>query len=544
MNLVFIYLLKSTLSLIILYLSYEFFFRKEAYFRFSRYLLLTSVFLVVLLPLIPYNAIGLLSEAPYTLNEFVIYSHLAQYTLDEVVINANRPSENFLSTISLGSLLLTIYFLGAGFKLLQFLFRLYQIQSLIKKSKTLNSDGLNFVFAEKGSPTYSFLKWIFIDPELFNKKSDFTSILAHEKIHATEGHSYDLILAEFVTIIQWFNPFAYLLKKTIKENHEYITDQAVISNYQDIKSYQLLLLQHSSIIKTNNLTHNFSYSLLERRLKMMKKSKHKLGLCLRLILLATTLVLIFFACSSPDTNQVNDENQKSTTVEEEPLFMVVEQMPEFVGGEQAMYKFIGEQLKYPTQAKTEGIGGRVLISFIIEKDGKITNVETMKGIGGGCDEEAMRVIQNMPNWSPGQQRGENVRVKYRLPIKFTLNGSETDEKKNVIKVSKNANDEIFVVVESRPEFVGGKQAMYKYLQENIKYPELAKKAGTQGTVSVDFIVEKNGEISSVKIKEGIGDGCDEEAMRVIQNMPNWTPGQQRGEAVRVAYSLPIKFNLQ
>jgi TonB family protein len=530
MDFLFIYLIKSALSLSILYLAYEFLFRKEVYFNFSRIFLLASVFLVILLPLLPYNAASVLSKTPFTLGEIVIYSQLAHFTLDEVVINANSQPDYFFSTFTVGSILLTLYILGVIIKSLLFIFRLFQIQSLIRRSKTMSSDGLNFVFAEKGSPTYSFLKWIFIDPELFEKTNDFSAIVAHEKIHASEGHTYDLILAELLTIIQWFNPFAYLLKKSIKENHEYITDQEVISNHQDPRSYQLLLLEHSTKIKLNSLTHNFSCSLLERRLKMMKKSKHKLGFGLRLLAVSSTLVLIFFACSSPQ-----EKTQKATAeIAIEQVFLVVEKMPEYIGGQQAMYKFIGDNIKYPDQAKEENIEGRVFISFIVEKDGRIANVEILRGIGGGCDEEAKRVIEKMPNWTPGQQRGENVRVQYRMPIKFALNGENPETKE----------EPLFQVVEVMPEYEGGKSAMYKFLQSNIEYPETAKKQGTQGTVYVGFIIEKDGKISSVEIKKGIGDGCDEEAVRVIKNMPNWTPGKQRGKDVRVAYTLPIKFNLQ
>ncbi|MDA3906018.1 MAG: M56 family metallopeptidase [Bacteroidales bacterium] len=420
MDFLFIYLIKSSLSLIVLYLSYEFFFRKEAYFRFSRYLLLMTVFVVILLPLLPYNAANIISNLSFILKEMLIYSRLAHFTLDEVVITASRQPDYIMNTISIGSIILAIYFLGVIIKIIQFLIHLIQIQTLISRSKTLNKDGLNFVFVEKSSPTYSFLKWIFIDPELFNRTTDFTAIVSHEKIHAAEGHTYDLILAEVLTIIQWFNPFAYLLKKTIKENHEYITDHKAISKYKNTDRYQLLLLQHSSIIKTNILTHNFSYSLLKRRLKMMKKSKHTLGFGLRLLVLSTTLVLIFFACSSPDGNISQDENQKATEIEVDDIFLVVEVMPEYIGGTETMYEFIGNNIKYPDEAKKEGTQGRVFVTFIVEKDGQISNVEILRGIGGGCDEEAMRVIKNMPNWTPGLQRGEPVRVQYRLPIKFAL----------------------------------------------------------------------------------------------------------------------------
>ncbi|NOY50730.1 MAG: energy transducer TonB [Chlorobi bacterium] len=104
--------------------------------------------------------------------------------------------------------------------------------------------------------------------------------------------------------------------------------------------------------------------------------------------------------------------------------------------------------------------------------------------------------------------------------------------------------EIFTVVESMPEFPGGAGELYKYLGQNIKYPPLAKESGIQGRVFVNFVVEPDGSISNVKVLRGIGGGCDEEAVRVVEGMPSWKPGKQRGKAVRVSYNLPIKFTLQ
>ncbi|RLD38720.1 MAG: energy transducer TonB [Bacteroidetes bacterium] len=107
-------------------------------------------------------------------------------------------------------------------------------------------------------------------------------------------------------------------------------------------------------------------------------------------------------------------------IEEEQIFLVVENMPEFPGGEAAMYKFIGKNIEYPRMAKESGISGRVYVTFVVERDGSVTDVKILRGIGGGCDEEAVRVIKKMPRWSPGKQRGKPVRVQYRMPIKFTL----------------------------------------------------------------------------------------------------------------------------
>ena len=104
----------------------------------------------------------------------------------------------------------------------------------------------------------------------------------------------------------------------------------------------------------------------------------------------------------------------------ETVFMVVEQMPEFPGGDDAMSKFLDENLVYPKQAKKQNIQGKVWIGFIVDKDGTVRNVEVLRGIGGGCEEEAVRVIKLMPKWKPGTQSGKPVMVKFRFPINFTL----------------------------------------------------------------------------------------------------------------------------
>ncbi|MBN2237098.1 MAG: energy transducer TonB [Bacteroidales bacterium] len=112
--------------------------------------------------------------------------------------------------------------------------------------------------------------------------------------------------------------------------------------------------------------------------------------------------------------------QEEEEIEEQQIFLVVENMPEFPGGEAAMYKFIGKNIEYPRMAKESGISGRVFVTFVVERDGSVTDVKVLRGIGGGCDEEAIRVIQAMPKWNAGKQRGKPVRVQYRMPIKFTL----------------------------------------------------------------------------------------------------------------------------
>ncbi len=246
--------------------------------------------------------------------------------------------------------------------------------------------------------------------------------------------------------------------------------------------------------------------------------------------------------SSEESNKDNNEDE---------IFKIVENQPSFPGGADAEFKYFKENVKYPELAKKNDIEGIIYVWFVVEKDGSITNVKIQREIGGGCDEEALRVIKNMPKWNPGTQKGAPVRVRLFKVIQFSdssktedvFEGVEYDDIEEELPPTNSKEDEIFVFVEYNASFPGGVDARMKYLRENITYPKLAKESGIQGTVYLKFVVEKNGSITNVKVLRGIGGGCDEEAMRVVKNMPKWNPAKQRGKPVRVQFNMPIKFVL-
>lgn len=116
------------------------------------------------------------------------------------------------------------------------------------------------------------------------------------------------------------------------------------------------------------------------------------------------------------------EVEEEEAIEEPEIFTIVEDMPSFPGGEEKLYEYLGKNLKFPPMAKDAGIQGIVFVTFVVKEDGSIDGVRVLRGIGGGCDEEAVRVIKNMPKWKPGKQRGKSVRVQYNMPIRFILRG--------------------------------------------------------------------------------------------------------------------------
>ena len=237
------------------------------------------------------------------------------------------------------------------------------------------------------------------------------------------------------------------------------------------------------------------------------------------------------------------------------VYNIVEQMPEFPGGEQAMMKFVAENVKYPQEAKDKNISGRVFVSFVVEKDGSVSNVKVLRGIGGGCDEEAARVISAMPKWKPGKQKGEPVRVSYQIPINFKLAddlkqpAKKSDASKADMKPDKNG---VYQIVEEMPRFPGDDKALMEYIQKNLIMPEKYKGSTDENPklaeyrTFVRFVVNEDGSISDIQLlrKSAKFKDLDEEAIRVVKSMPNWEPGKIGGKPVKVYFNLPIIYKFK
>lgn len=239
------------------------------------------------------------------------------------------------------------------------------------------------------------------------------------------------------------------------------------------------------------------------------------------------------------------------------IFEVVEHMPEFAnGGMAGLMEYLSKNIQYPADAHSKGVQGRVTVQFVVEKDGSISNTRVLRGVDPSLDKEAVRVAATMPNWRPGMQKGQAVRVKYTVPIMFRLSDPTDDYKpvneqpKEIVTVgyaSKDPTPEIgtvFEVVEEMPQFPGGMEGLMQYLSRNIKYPVDAQKAGIQGKVIVQTIIDKDGNVTNTKIVQGTNTFLDAEAIRVTNAMPKWKAGKQRGQAVNVKYTFPIMFRLQ
>ena len=222
------------------------------------------------------------------------------------------------------------------------------------------------------------------------------------------------------------------------------------------------------------------------------------------------------------------------TVKKEKIVVdIIDQYPEFKGGEEARQRFIQLKTNYPLEARHKGIQGTVLVGFIVEANGRITNVKVIDSVHPLLDAEAIRVTRLMPKWIPATKQGRAVRSSYYMPMRFALDGVQELEN-------------VFHKVEKPPEFKGGGKAISEFLKEFLRenenyYLRMAQIMEIQGTVLVSFVVEKDGRISNVKVIKSLHITLDEEAVRIVKSMPNWIPGTIGGEAVRAWYDMCVGF---
>lgn len=603
----FAYLLKVNVAFVLFYAFYRLFFYKDTFFKLRRAILLAFFGLALFYPLLNIQD-WVRQQEPIA---DVIYMYSAM--LPEATAKADAVASVDWYGWLLGSLGF-IYWGIVAFLCGRFLVQLSSILWLAHTSERVVIHETPVYALRKAAGPFSFFRMVFLHPESHSDK-ETDEILTHECTHVSQWHSIDVILSEMMCMACWFNPFVWLLKREVRHNLEYLADNTVIQSGYDSKSYQyhLLGLAHHQSVTT--LYNSFNVLHLKNRIMMMNK-KRSPGIVRTKYLIFIPLVGILMLLSNIEAvarltvrlaNETTVSNAmvtatgilvdetgkpligasvvvkggKERTITDkkgafslevpanailrcsyqgresqevlaadmtnnthlslssksremnEQVFTVVEKMPSFPGGDAELLKYIATNIKYPKESLDNGEQGRVICSFIVGRDGSVNNPEVLRGVTPLLNEEAVRVINTMPRWNPGMQRGKAVAVKYTVPITFRLK-SPVEETK----------EETLTVVDVMPQYPGGDRELLKFIAQSIKYPTDAQEAGVQGRVICSFVVDKKGNIVEPKIIRGIDPSLDAEALRVIGMMPRWTPGRQDGKAVRVLYTVPITFRLQ
>lgn len=426
MTLFILYFMKVNIALVVLYFFYKLLFSKDTFFGLRRLMLILIYIIAFTYPLFDLSAWMIADN-----NVTGVVNTLYQKVLPEITI-VSGTADN-ASSFPLVTIVFTgLYIAGTIILLTRTLLEISKTCIMLHHSKKVYIDGIRICQPKEKQEPYSFFKWICVYPGMYNEK-ETKEILVHEQTHVRELHSADILLAQLVIILCWFNPFAWLMRSEMRINHEYLADRKVVTSGYDRKTYQYHLLG----LKQNqpaaaNLYNNFSVLPLKNRIKMLnrKRTRNIMRSKYLMFIPVTALLILFSNCTNTGKEESTEEKAevKYVPTEVEPdtvdianaVFDMVEEMPEFKGGNKALMDYLAANLQYPKGAETKGTQGRVIVQFIVNTDGSIDNAKVLRSVDPELDAEALRVINGMPKWKPGTQKGEPVRVKYTVPVVFRL----------------------------------------------------------------------------------------------------------------------------
>ena len=473
MGILFVYILKSSFCLAVFYLFYRLLLSRETFHRFNRIALLGILLLSCLLPFVEVSVRRPVEmyQTMMTWEQWLLLADLAG-----TETHAVQVQENVVTWIQ-G--LLLVYLFGILFFMLRNIYSLFGLWVLLKSGRREKvSDYVVTVVKavlivhERDISPFSWMRYIVISQKDLHENG--REILTHELAHIRNRHSWDLFAADICIFFQWFNPAAWLLKQELQNIHEYEADETVINEGVDARQYQLLLIKKAVGTRLYSMANSFNHSKLKKRITMILKEKSSPWARLKYLYVLPVAAIAVTAFARPEVSETVEEisavkvndltaivetkvaessgqllpvqsvpkdsvNRKSKVAvqqmdelvvvgyaskdsvkDREPVFNVVEQMPSFPGGMEALMQYLAKNMRYPVEAQKNKVQGRVVVGFIVSKDGDIKKAHILRGVDPELDAEAIRVIESMPRWMPGMQRGKAVAVSYTLPVMFRL----------------------------------------------------------------------------------------------------------------------------
>lgn len=423
-----LYLLQVNVGLILFYALYKLVCTRDTFFRSRRFILIVSLVLPFILPFIDVR------EWLESRDRMIMLTHFDYSAVLPEIVVGSEAVETGNRVFVLSEWIGYLYLAGVVVLLVRLAVQAFSLYRLIVRMPEKEINGVRIKCLNDPSGPFSFFGWIFMNPAAV-KEDEISEILTHEMAHVKQHHSVDVLLAEMVSICCWMNPFAWLLKREVRLNLEFLADRKVMEAGFATKSYQYHLLGLAYNHKYG-LSNNFNFSHLKQRIIMMNKKKSNATGHIKyalFVLPAFALLVAGNISCSQDASQTEDAKEEvvapvSPEAKEAPadstakdeVFMVAEQMPEYPGGMKELFKFLQDNVKYPESAMKKNVQGRVIVQFVVEKDGTPTEFNVVRSVDPDLDAEALRVMKTMSKWKPGMQRGEVVRVKYTVPVSFKL----------------------------------------------------------------------------------------------------------------------------
>ena len=438
-----IYDAKVAVLIIVFYMFYRLMLSRETFHRVNRVVLLLTAIASFVLPL-----------CVITLHKTVTLAVSPTVSVGDLQMEIAEEAGHVAWQVVLP----LIFIIGVLLTLGHTLASIVKVMLLIRRSeKHPQPDGTTIcVTGNAGVSPFSWMHYIVMNRADYEAQD--AAILAHERGHIRLRHSWDLLLVDLLTALQWFNPAMWMLRQDLRAIHEYEADGAVLSQGINARQYQYLLISKASGIGGYSIANGISHSTLKNRITMMLHKKSNRRSLLKLLALIPIVGLALALNARTVTDYVYDEPQKQQPVKKgkkagtikvngqeikvveqgdivtmegevdqdqakEEAFDVVEEMPEFPGGPKALMDYLMENVKYPKTAFDANIQGRVIAQFVVDKEGTVRDAHVVKSVDPALDAEALRVINNMPKWRPGRQNGKVVNVKYTIPVSFSLDGN-------------------------------------------------------------------------------------------------------------------------
>lgn len=477
MGMFFIYSIKVAICLAAFYLFYKLLLSRDTFHAFNRATLLLLMLLSLVLPFV-----SLSIDEPMVVNNGMVQ-------VEQLLVAGVSGEEAQPASLTLVQVLFMVYMAGVVVSVGREIVSLAGLYRLISgRGRMTTDDGIRIIVIDGDVAPFSWFSNIVIS------RSDYESgcreILIHEMAHISRHHSLDILLCNVLLIFQWFNPAVWLLRRELRNIHEYEADEAVLASGANAAEYQLLLIRKAVGERLFSMANNLNHNSLKKRITMMLTKRSNPWNRVKVLLTVPVAAVAVVAFATPkaeslsreiehesdaivssvvkstsdkaalvaqgktsgeetvndmgraDDTLISNDLQRVTSTDDD-VYEVVEKMPKFPGGGAELMKYLSSNIKYPVEAHKAGIQGRVVVSFVVNKDGTVKDAKIVRSVDKSIDAEALRVISAMPKWQPGYQDGKAVSVRYTVPVTFRLTGESRK-----VQSTEAGNDNINVKMSS------------------------------------------------------------------------------------------------
>jgi TonB family protein len=531
-----IYIGKTAIGAGTFYLAYLVLFQNKKQFTFNRVYLPASLAISFIIPLITFTTVKYI-EAPEVVS--TSYSYLAPSAEIEVVPQSLTWWPHYLSII---------YLLGAMGFLLHLISGHLKAVQITQGSQIMNLYGCKVHVTEKDVHPFSFFNKIVISRKTLNCQN-LRMIIDHESIHVKEKHTLDILLTEVLFILQWFNPFVWLIKDAVKNNLEYKTDDKIVKHHDRV-TYQLAMVALADKKGVAPFLTALNGSQLKNRIIMMKKnSNNRYGFLKQLVILPLLAVLIMGLSERVVKTEFIQKQQSIQTQAEtinETTLPAHEHDEALAVPDLQNVQFSDTSSAKPLQLNSSG--AVIHYKDIFTSPVPDTTKEPIWVVDGKISKNIVQVppqdllsVEILKGQEAAERFGESGKNGAVILTTKSKTYEYLDDK--ALNVRPQPQEQL-PQPESWPEFPGGEEALRRYIADNINYPEIAKENGIHGTSYVSVTITKEGKVTGARLVRGVDPALDAEAIRVVSSLPDWKPGKHKSQLVDASLTIPVKFELK